>query len=65
MHLLFFSEKPSGSAAVRSVGDCGSPASEDAQPNRSCYKGQLGLSYLKRPKMSIKKMHSFTLNLLK
>jgi len=38
IHLLFFIEKRSGSAAFRSVGNRGSPAPEAAQPNRLCYK---------------------------
>ncbi len=38
MHLLFFSEKRSGSAAFRSVGNRGSPAPENAQANSLCYK---------------------------
>ncbi len=38
VHLLCFSEKRSGSASVRGVGNFWAPAPEDAQPNRLCYK---------------------------
>jgi len=39
MPLPFFIGKRSGSAAVRSVGNRGSPVPEAAHPHKLCYKG--------------------------